>query len=179
MSTSDRTIHWIENLAEQESSIQSGERSSIDIGLTKGEVLSKETSHFLRELFYHFDYLVKLFNLRLNSDASALLISRSESQASEGGFSLQRNFCNLSILCFKPGTVQLHCEKLIEPGENTQSKTILFNGTILAEFGQFYEVGWRFLNEPISAEQLARHYLTEFIQVSRKPNSSSWSFLNT
>ena len=40
MSTSSRTIRWIEDLAEQEILISNGQRTSIDLGKTKDQVWS-------------------------------------------------------------------------------------------------------------------------------------------
>jgi hypothetical protein len=44
---------------------------------------------------------------------------------------------------------------------------MMFSGLVEAKFGAFHDVEWYFLGNPIGAEQLARHYLTEFIQISR------------
>lgn len=162
MITSNRTIKWIESLAEQELSIRSGERASIDLLATKDEVLSVETTSFLRELNQHFDYLVKLFDLRVNQDALKIKI-QPISDVGEG-FCLLRN--ELRLLLTKPrlGVVQITCDKR-RAGETRTS--VMFSGVVEAKFGVFHDVEWHFLGSQVTAEQVARHYLTEFIQVSR------------
>ena len=44
---------------------------------------------------------------------------------------------------------------------------MMFSGRVEAKFGTFHDVEWYFLGNRVNAELLARHYLTEFIQVSR------------
>jgi hypothetical protein len=162
MVTSNRTIKWIESLAEQELSIRSGERASIDLLATKDEVLSVETTSFLRELNQQFDYLVRLFDLRVNQDALKIKILKNEDILE--GFTLLRN--ELRLLVTKPrlGVVQITCDKRLT-GDSRPS--VMFSGVVEAKFGIFHDVEWLFLGSQVTAEQVARHYLTEFIQVSR------------
>ena len=161
MDTSNRTIKWIENLAEQELLISAGERTSIDICTTKDEVLSVESSTFLRELFHHFSYLVKLFNLRVSQD-----LLKIEVKKEEGGetFNLSRNGLKLIVGRSRTAMVQLSCVRV---GSREQKPTVMFSGVVEAKFGAFHDVEWHFLGSAITGEQLARHYLTEFIQGSR------------
>jgi hypothetical protein len=162
--TSNRTIKWIESLAEQELSIRSGDRLSIDLCTTKDEVLSVETSAFIRDLYYHCDYLTRLFNLRVNEEGMALKISKA-GEASDG-FQVSRGEMRLAILSGKPGAIQFQCEKKLDSSGPTRT-SVMFSGMIEAEFGLFHEVDWSFLGNRVVPEQVARHYLTEFIQVSR------------
>ena len=160
MDTSNRTIKWIENLAEQELLIRAGEKSSIDICTTKDEVLSVETTTFLRELFHHFSYLVKLFNLRV---LEAPLKIEVDQTVQGDAFSLSRNGLRLGV-SKGMGKVHLFCGKSL--GKDSKP-AVMFSGTVEAQFGTFNDVEWHFLGAAITGEQLARHYLTEFIQVSR------------
>ena len=162
MVTSNRTIKWIESLAEQELSICSGERVSIDLLTTKDEVLSVETTSFLRELNQQFDYLVKLFDLRVNQEALKIKILKSDELLD--GFILSRNELRLTVTKPRLGVVQITCDKRLI-GESRPS--VMFSGVVEAKFGTFHDVEWHFLGSQVTAEQLARHYLIEFIQVSR------------
>lgn len=165
MSTSNRTIKWIENLAEQEVLINAGEKSSIDIFTTKEEVLSVETATFIRDLYYHFDYLVRLFNFRVNQPLIQIKLLRSDRL---DNFSLSRNGMKLSLSRPQPGVVQLQCEKSLTGDTSRGAKmSMMFSGMIEARFGTFHDVEWYFLGSRVNAEQVARHYLTEFIQSSR------------
>jgi hypothetical protein len=166
--TSNRTIKWIESLADQELSIRSGDRVSIDLCTTKEQVLSAETSTFVRDLYNHADYLVGLFNLRVVSESMQLNISKRNGHAD--GFEVSRSGMKLNVLSLKPGVIQLQCERLSSPSTPTRSN-MLFSGTIEADFVLFHEVEWSFLGSKVVAEQVARHYLTEFIQVSRPADS--------
>jgi len=169
MLTSNRTIRWIENLAEQELLIRAGEKASIDIGTTKDEVLAVETASFLRELFYQFDYLVGLFNSRVNQ--SALQIKLSRSGEGVDGFTFTRNKLRLVVSRPLPGVVKFQCDKQIPADDAGPGKiSMMFSGVIEGAFGTFHDVEWTFLGSRVSAEQVARHYLTEFIQVSRGAN---------
>ena len=166
MSTNHRTIKWIENLAEQELSIRAGERASHDISLTKEEVLSVETVSFIRELFHHFEYMVRLFNLRVNQPTLQFKLLRNGERLD--GFSIVRNGMKLVLNRTQTGLVQIQCDKLIarEGFAGTRS-SVMFTGIVEARFGTFDDVEWHFLGNTVSAEQVARHYLTEFIQISR------------
>lgn len=161
--TSNRTIKWIESLAEQEVSIQSGDRLSIDLCTTKDEVLSGETSAFVRDLYYHVDYLIRLFNLRVVEESMQL---RLEKKGEGDAFAVSRGDMKLVVTDTKPGVVQFSCEKLLDPSTGPRS-SVMFSGMIEAQFGLFHEVDWSCLGNHVVPEQVARHYLTEFIQVSR------------
>lgn len=166
MFTSNRTIKWIENLAEQELLINAGQRVSIDILTTKEEVLTAETATFVRDLYYHFEYLIQLFNLRVSHPSLQIKLARNSEHLD--GFSLSRNGMRLSLTKSQPGVVQLQCDKLIREEESRSNRTsMMFSGLIEANFGTFHDVEWNFLGSRVAAEQVARHYLTEFIQVSR------------
>ncbi len=164
--TSNRTIKWIESLADQESSIRSGDRVSIDLCTTKDEVLCVETATFLRDLYYHLDYLTRLFNLRVLDDEAQLKVSKVD--VGKDGFFVSRGEMRLAISAGKPGVIQFQCEKRLEGSPGTPSKnSVMFSGVIEAGFGLFHEVEWLFIGNRVVPEQVARHYLTEFIQVSR------------
>lgn len=166
MLTSNRTIKWVENLADQELLITAGERGSIDICTTKDEVLVVETATFVRDLFFHFEYLVELFNSRVNRPPLQIKLTRQGERLE--GFALSRNRHRLILFQSQPGAVQLQCDKLIgDEGSRDNRTSLMFSGLIEAKFGAFHDVEWVFLGNPIGAEQVARHYLTEFIQVSR------------
>lgn len=164
MMTSDRTIRWIENLAEQELLIKSGEKSSIDISTTKGEVLSVETGNFVQDLLHQFEYLVRLFNSRVETDSLQIKLLRGSDSGS--GFSLIRNRMKLTLSAPSPGLIQLSCMKIVE--EVPPKTSVMFTGVIESQFGTFHDVEWFFLGTKVGAEQVARHYLTEFIQASRQ-----------
>jgi hypothetical protein len=174
MSTSNRTIKWIENLAEQELLIRAGERASIDICSTKDEVLSVETSAFLRDLYHHIDYLVRLFNSRMVESDLQIKLQRTTDNAN--GFQISRNHRRLMLSGPNPGVVHFQCEKFLSgTGEavRTQKTSVLFSGMVEARFGTFHDVEWFSLGSKITSEQLSRHYLTEFIQVSRGDSAES------
>ncbi len=169
MSTSNRTIKWIENLADQELMIRAGEKASIDIFSTKEEVLIVETTTFVRDLFYHFEYLTKLFNSRVNSSDLQMRLLRSDTFDQ---FSLTRNQMRMSLSMRQPGTVQLQCDRVSAVEGMQKSKVaFMFSGMVEAKFGTFHDVEWFFLGSRVTAEQVARHYLTEFIQVTRAENT--------
>ena len=74
----------------------------------------------------------------------------------------------LTLTKAQPGVVQLQCDKLIPKyGTSDLKASVMFSGLIEAKFGAFHDVQWVFLGSEIGAEQVARHYLTEFIQASR------------
>jgi hypothetical protein len=167
MFTSNKTIKWIENLAEQECLIQLGEKSSVDLCTVKDEVLSNETNSFVRALFYHFEYLIKLFNSRV--DAPFLKISVQNQSENFNTFSLNRNGMSLVINGSQSGSIQLRCFR--EGGIEFGVDSVVFSGTIEARFETFHEVKWYFLDSQILPEQVARHYITEFLQVSRSQHT--------
>jgi hypothetical protein len=166
MFTSNRTIKWIENLADQELLINSGERVSIDICTTKDEVLTAETAAFVRELFHHFDYLIQLFNRRVNHPSLQIKLLRYGERID--GFCLVRNQMRLALSLSQSGAIQLKCDKMLASDGISGVKTsVMFSGLVEAEFGSFHDLEWTFLGSVVTAEQVARHHLTEFIQVSR------------
>jgi hypothetical protein len=167
--TSNRTIKWIESLAEQEVSIREGERASIDLCTTKDEVLSIETATFIRTLYYHLDYLTRLFNLRVVEESMQLKLAKLAENAPDS-FHVTRGGMRLAISSGKPGVIQFQCEKRVESAGPCRP-SVMFSGVIEAQFGLFHEVEWSFLGNRVVPEQVARHYLTEFIQVSRTENT--------
>lgn len=163
MLTSNKTIKWVENLAEQECLIQLGEKSSLDICSVKDDILITETNAFIRALFYQFEYLIRLFNSKV--DLPALKIKIHSREEGENRFALSRNRINLIITGTQIGVVQLQCER--DQISNPTASRVIFSGLIEARFDTFDEVQWYFLDNPISPEQVVRHYLTEFLQISR------------
>lgn len=107
MLTSNKTIKWVENLAEQECLIQLGEKSSLDICSVKDDILITETNAFIRALFYQFEYLIRLFNSKV--DLPALKIKIQSREEGENRFALSRNRINLIITGTQIGVVQLQC----------------------------------------------------------------------
>ena len=88
MEISAHSLRWVERLAEQESGVQAGERSQVDLFQVREEVLLLASSQFLRELRVAFETLGKLFNGQMFSeDAKIQLQTTSETPE---GFSLLR-----------------------------------------------------------------------------------------
>jgi hypothetical protein len=155
----------VEDLAEQDLLVNSGAKGSIDLCKTKEGVLLVETAAFARDLFSHFDYLTRLFNQRvMNPDLQIKLQRQSEDYSA---FSLRRNRMRLQITGTRPGAIQLQCEKFIDDDPKSTRTSVMFSGLLEAKFGTFHDLEWDFLGNPIGAEQVARHYLTEFVQASR------------
>jgi len=163
MLTSNCTKKWIENLAEQELLIKAGERASIDICTTKEEVLTSETASFIQELFVHFENLVGLFNARVNQASLQMKLVRSPEGVE--GISVARNQMRLQLTAVRPGVIQIHCHKWAS--EDPHKPMVMFSALIESQFETFDDVAWFFLGNQITAEQVARHYLTEFIQATR------------
>ena len=163
MLASNHTIKWIENLADQERLIRAGEKNSLDICSTKDEALITGTNAFLRTLYYHFEFLVRLFNTRVDHSALQLQLKREGDHFD--GFALKRNGIKLFANGSQPGTVHFSCER-VEASGAAVTTGVQFSGSIEARFEPFHEVQWFFLDAPVRAEQVARHYLTEFLQVS-------------
>lgn len=162
--TSDSSIKWVENLAEQERLIFQGEKSSVDLTKTKEEVLAVSTASFFRQLFNQFEYLSRLFNSHLADRGPGIRLDR-ENELFES-FALLRNATRLFISGHRPGFVHVQCEKKLE-GAGEMRSSVMFSGILEAKFATFDEVQWFFLGSPVTAEQVARHYLTEFLQTSR------------
>lgn len=160
--TSDRSIRWIENLAEQELSISEGRSANVDICSTKEEVLLEETSHFLREIAHHLSYLSKLFNAKMEKVEFQIKVKRGSSPGD--GLTLVRGDVRLHLRSQNAASVQLQCLR----SDLTQGKeSVLSSGLIEAQFVTFHDIEWQFLGVRVTAEQVARHYMTEFLQVSR------------
>jgi len=158
---SDSSIKWIENLAEQEGLISSGQLSSLDLSRTRDEILRVSTVVFLRELKSQSVSLSKLFNSYMKEPRFGILWG--EIPDREDCFYLERNSVRLNISFSRPGLIQVTCEKKTE---NLRISPI-FSGVLEARFSSFDEVAWYFLEKAISGEQITRYYLTEFLQSSR------------
>lgn len=167
--TSNRTIRWIENLADQEAGICRGERSFIDLCATKDDILQTETSAFVRDLKSNFEYLAELFNSRLADLTLQISVVRVEGRIPT--FKLVRHGMLLSIWSPQPGSVQIRCDKVVSDETSAPKTSLMMTGAIEGDFGSFHDLEWRFLGSPVTAEQVARHYLTEFIQLSRQRDS--------
>lgn len=160
MMTSDSSIKWIENLAEQELLISTGQSASLDLTRTKEEVIAVATTAFFRQLHNQFEYLIKLFNTHVSETALAIRVIQEGERWDH--FVICRNHTRMSVLGGKPGFIHLQCEKQVG-----LQPSVMFSGIIEASFAAFDDLEWNFLGSPVTAEQVARHYLTEFIQTSR------------
>lgn len=159
--TSDRSIRWIENLADQERSISEGRSSSVDICSTKEEVLLEETAGFLREIAHHLIYFAKLFNAKI--DVPQLRVKVQKGNTAAEGVTLSRDGVRLFARSQTAASVQLQCLRIEDSTES-----VLSSGLIEANFASFHDIEWQFLGARVTAEQVARHYMTEFLQVSRQ-----------
>lgn len=172
MITSNRTIRWIENLADQESDVRRADRHFVDLGVPEDGLIESETAAFVRDLKKHFEYLVELFNSRVSE--SSLRIIFSETGGHPPVLKLSRHSMQLRVWTPKIGCVQIHCDKLLSEPNSPNRTSLMMTGTIEAEFGSFRDLEWRYLDSPVNVEQIARHYLSEFIQLSRiSPKSGS------
>lgn len=160
MATSEKTIKWVENLADQEIRIYSGEKASLDLTVTKDKVLSVDTTTFMRDLFFHFEYLIQLFNFRIKNTSVQIKLTKTDNLET---FFLVRHQMKLMAQRKQLGAIMISCEKMV----SEEKATLMFTGAIEARFGTFHDVEWNFLGSKVTAEQVARHYLTEFVQVSR------------
>lgn len=168
MFASSRTIQWIENLAEQEGQISSGRRSSVDLSSTKQSLIEGETFSFLQQLHSGIDYLISVFNSRVPDAGSEL---RMQASSEVQGFTIARNGVRLTVVPQRPGCIQIACEKAAGQSRGGDGRSyLLFSSAVEAHFGSFNEVEWTSLGSVVNAEQVVRHYLTEFIQVSRVPS---------
>lgn len=169
MLTSDSSIRWIESLAEQEVMISAGQRASLDITKTKEDVMAVATSGYVRQLFFQLEYLVRLFNGHVSETDLGIRVLKDGERIDR--FALSRNQMSLQVSSSRPGVVQIQCDRVINEGLTGSRTSVLFSGLLEARFGAFDEVEWHFLGNPVMAEQVARHYLTEFIQTSRNGSS--------
>lgn len=164
--TSDRSIRWIENLAEQELLLLES-KGSYDLCSTREEILASETLGFLNELRFQLEYLVRLFNAKVgdrgvgprSEGGQTIEVTKTSSPQEE--IRLSRNGVVLEVASRKPGAVHLVCRR----GESALS-----SGTVEADFSSFHELHWKFLGEVVTSEKAACHFLTEFLQVSRSPH---------
>lgn len=162
---SDSSIKWIENLADQEGLILRGQLPSLDINRTREEVLSVATAVFIRELKTQWITLSKLFNARMKEPSLSIVWGEIPDRAH--CFYLERNGVRLIVSSSCSAAIQIKCEKLLM--ETPVRTTTMFSGVVEARFSGFEEVHWYFLEKVITSEQLARYYLTEFLQSSRSP----------
>ncbi len=156
MALSSRTVSWIESLVAQEIEIASGDRLSIDIVTAKESLLIQETVQFSRTLFGEFKELAGFLNRRLPANSSILRVSRLADDGAE--FLVEREPLRLTFRA-QSGVVNFMCEK-------NPNRELQFGGSIEAKFGAFYDLDWLFLGKVVSAEQVARHYLTEIVQAT-------------
>ena len=157
---------WIESLADQERSIFLGERLSFDLGLTKEQVVQEETLRFLEEICQHFSSLSEAFNSRI-SDEDALKLAVSSPELTQTVFWVSRKDMRLDVCANYHGVIKFQAHRRTDPTLSWSRASLLFTGQVEVTFGPFNEVSWLLLGNEVSAEQIAQHYLTEFIQISR------------
>lgn len=157
MEISVHSLRWVERLAEQESGVQAGERSSVDLYQVREEVLGLESAQFLRELRNALETLAKLFNAQMATDETKIRLQ----PLSDSGeaFSLSRLNCLIQFDSARPGVIQVQTKRIA-----VENPIHLATATLEAQFGAFDEVSWLFLGEKINSEQVARHFLTELVQ---------------
>jgi len=165
MEISVHSLRWVERLAEQESGVQAGERSQLDLYQVREEVLLLESTQFLRELRTALETLTKLFNGQMQPDA---IIHIQNIPESKEGFSLTRLTTRVQFESARPGVIQVQTKRVA-----VENPIHLATATLEAQFGPFDEVSWLFLGEKITSEQVARHFLTELVQSTLRLRQSS------
>ncbi len=164
MEISVHSLRWVERLAEQESGVQAGERSQVDLFQVREEVLLLESSQFLRELRTAFETLGKLFNEQMFSEEAKIQIQ--PTSETRDGFSLLRLNIRIQFESARPGVIQVQIKRVA-----VENPIHLSTATLEAQFGTFDEVTWLFLGEKINSEQVARHFLTELVQNTLRPRT--------
>jgi len=162
MEISVHSLRWVERLAEQESGVQAGERSQLDLYQVREEVLLLESAQFLRELRTALETLTKLFNGQMLSAETKIHIQ--SIPESKEGFSLTRLTTRIQFESARPGVIQVQTKRVA-----VENPIHLATATLEASFGAFDEVNWLFLGEKITSEQVARHFLTELVQSTLRP----------
>ncbi len=166
MEISVHSLRWVERLAEQESGVQAGERSQVDLYQVREDVLQLESSQFLKELRTTLETLSTLFNQQMAADETKIqLQSLSESR---DGFYLSRLNIRIQIESARPGVIQVQTKRIA-----VENPIHLSTATLEANFGAFDEVTWLFLGEKINSEQVARHFLTELVQNTMRTSRPS------
>ncbi len=166
MEISVHSLRWVERLAEQESGVQAGERSQLDLYQVKEEVLLLESAQFLRELRTALETLAKLFNGQMLSVDTKIQIQNISD--SKEGFALTRLTTRMQFESSRPGVIQVQTKRVA-----VENPIHLSTATLEAQFGAFDEVNWLFLGEKITSEQVARHFLTELVQSTLRPRQTS------
>ncbi len=169
---SAQSLQWMESLGQQEALIHKGLRNSLDLSQTQEHVLELETTVFLRDLTAQMGELVACFNQHVVLPELRLILHRKPTPAPQLPGDIlwvERSGVLLAVCRMRHGVLQLQAfpwdQRDMAPPVR---RKILFSGTLEARFSVCFSVDWYFLGNAVEAEQAARHFLTEFIQSTRK-----------
>jgi|GEM_PF-1273798 len=168
MSVTQSSLIWIESLASQQNEVSSGKRPAVELYHAKERLLAVESFTFLNELLTAFEKLREHFNAHLNAMAEDSSLKVKHESASS--FSILCGEHCLNLNNSQPGTIQVQCSKGIDG--NSRNRVAMFGGSLEAQSGAFYDLNWFYLGSPITADQAARYFITELIQLSLRQDES-------
>ncbi len=163
---------WIENLALEEINMEESGIVSFNDHLNPAYLLEESSINFMNELRDLFEIFTHQFNeFRGGTPGSIIKIFKIANTVND--FMLYRNSLRLIFarraddlisIGFLANGKDIFSARLSESqgyGETSVHE-------VRAHIGPFNQITWKFSNEPVEIEALARHYLAEFIKLSAR-----------
>lgn len=163
---------WIENLALEEINMEESGIVSFNDHLNPAYLLEESSISFMNELRDIMEIYVRKFNeYRGTNVGSSIKIFKIANTIND--FMLFRNSLRLIFarraddlisVGFLANGKDVFSARMSEAQNYGESTT----HEIRAHIGPFNKITWKFQNEPVEIDSLARHYLAEFIKLSAR-----------
>lgn len=163
---------WIENLALEEINMEESGVVSFNDHLNPAYLLEESSINFMNELRDILEIYIHKFNeYRGGAAGSTIKVFKIANTVND--FMLFRNSLRLIFarraddlisIGFLANGKDVFSARLSEK-QNYGESTI---HEVRAHIGPFNKITWKFANEPVEIDSLARHYLAEFIKLSAR-----------
>jgi hypothetical protein len=160
---------WIYELARAEASSEAEALYRLNQSGAPQQAIEESTVDFLTDLRAFFQEYVRIFNAQSDAGKKFAEIKIFNLTQGAADFMLYRNGIKLIVANTTHGVVQISYDKHMIAGAVPAELTVPQAEELLAQFGAFGAVHWMYRSEKVESEQVAKHFFSDFVRVSREP----------
>lgn len=166
---------WIYELAKVEASPEAAVIASLQQNSGPQQAIEESTVDFLTDLRGFFQEYVRVFNSLSEGGKKFADIKLFNLSQGAADFMLYRNGIKLMVANSSHGLIQMAYDKHMVTGASKTTDEVPPAQELLAQPGAFGVIHWTYRSEKVQSEQVAKHFFSEFIRLTReikkvKPN---------
>lgn len=166
---------WIHELTRAESSPEADALLRLNEASAPQQMVEESTVDFLTDLRAFFQEYIRIFNSHSEAGKRYSEIKIFNLTQGAADFMLYRNGIKLIVANTSHGVIQVSYDRHMIAGADAQELDIPHADELLAQMGAFGAVYWTYRSEKVESEQVAKHFFSEFIRITReqkktKPN---------